>query len=56
MIIYISCRMNVVPVQSLGGLVSALLQLADVTSLLDEVQKRLRQSLVGDGPGCVVKK
>lgn len=39
------------PVEALGGLVSTLLQLANVTSLLDEVEKGLRQSLVGDGPG-----
>lgn len=44
--------MDAVPVQGLGGLVSTLLKLADVTGLLDEVQKRLGQSLVGDGPGC----
>ena len=46
-------RMGLVylPVQALGGLVSTLLQLTNVTSLLDEVEKGLRQSLVGDGPG-----
>lgn len=39
-------------VQGLGGFVGALLQLAVVRGLLDEVEDRLRESLVGDGPGC----
>ena len=37
-------------VEGLGGLVGALLQLAVVGSLLDEVEDFLRKSLVGLGP------
>ena len=37
-------------VEGLGGLVGALLQLAVVGSLLDEVKDFLRKSLVGLGP------
>lgn len=37
-------------VQGLGGLVGALLQLAGVRGLLDDVEDLLGESCVGDGP------
>ena len=37
-------------VQGLGGLVCALLQLAVMAGLLDEVEDLLRESLLSDGP------
>lgn len=40
-------------VEGLGRFVGALLQLAVVRGLLDEVQNLLREGCVGDGPGGV---
>jgi hypothetical protein len=39
-------------VEGLGGLVGTLLDLAVVATLLDKVEKRLGEGLIGDGPGC----